>query len=93
MLVKDLISTLQELQTKHEGHRYLNGEDMLGEADIYIDVFAENTMSPYAECRYAYKGASREIKIEVSNDGVLNILSAFSASYPKEGTCLELSLH
>lgn len=86
MLVRELIAKLQELQAKHEEHRYLNGEDILGEADIYIDVFKENPMSPYAGCRYAYQGASREIKIEVSEDGVLNILSAFSESYPKEET-------
>lgn len=86
MLVKDLIAKLQELQAEHERIRYFKGKDMLGEADIHIDVFKENPMSPYAECRYAYQGASREIKIEVSSDGVLNILSAFADSYPKEET-------
>lgn len=83
MLVKDLIANLQELQAKHEKFRYFEGEDYLGEAAIHIDVFKAKIDNSHM---YTYQGASDKIKIEVSRDGVLNILSAFSDSYPREET-------
>lgn len=89
MLIKDLIWKLQEIRLDHEKVRYFKGKDMLGEADIYIDVFGEvpgTETTLLIPGEYRYQGASREIKIEVSSDGVMNILSAFSDSYPREET-------
>ena len=79
MLIKDLIKNLEELYNSYDEEF----KTVMGEPTIEIDVFrpVEDT-----EHYFQYAGFSHDIKIEKSSDGVYDILSAFSQSYPKESS-------
>jgi hypothetical protein len=77
MLIKDLIQKLEELYNSYD-EEY---KATMGEPTIEIDVFRPIEDKPHC---FQYAGFSHDIKIEKSDDGVYDILSAFSHSYPRE---------
>lgn len=70
MLIKDLITKLQELEDSFD----LEYRQVMGEPSIKIDVFTKVQGFEY----YQYAGISGDIEIEQSGDGVYYILSAFA---------------
>jgi len=69
MITKDLIKKLQKLVDEHEPHI-----DVMGEHEIMIDVFKHTEYNKYFE----YAGFSPDIHIDLSDDGVYEILCAFA---------------
>mgnify|MGYP001578348393 CR=1 FL=1 len=69
MLIRDLISQLEQLIVANEPHKHI-----LGEAEIMIDIFGAKDESEYD---FVYKGISPDVRITTSADGVYNILTAF----------------
>ena len=69
MLLKDLITNLQELYDKETSGDYL---EVFGEPEIMIDTFEKN----YGNL-FNYAGFDKEINIERSSDGVYLLLSRF----------------
>jgi hypothetical protein len=66
MLIKDLIDQLQELYKKE-----MKYYDILGDPEIMIDCFER--MAPST---FKYKGFSKDIVIQRSNDGIYPIITA-----------------
>jgi hypothetical protein len=77
MLIKDLIKKLEELYNSYDEEF----KTVMGEPSIEIDVFRQVDDK---EHYFQYAGFSHDIKIEKSDDGVYDILSAFGHSYPRE---------
>jgi len=65
MLVRDLINRLEELDKNDTC-------DIMGPAEIMIDVF-----ELVEDHKFVYRGFSKDIRIERSDDGVYDILTAF----------------
>lgn len=72
MLIKDLIKLLEEEYKLQESFRYHNGQDIMGEPEIVIDVF------DLKDYQIEYRGFTPEIYITSSNDGVYRILTGWS---------------
>lgn len=69
----NLIAKLQALIDAHELCK-----EMMGEHEIVIDVFKQNSIS--SDHDFAYMGFTPDIKIEKSSDGCYDILSAFEVN-------------
>ena len=78
MLIKELIRKLEELYSSYD-EEY---KSVMGEPSIEIDVF--QPLGDPDNHIFVYAGFSHEIEIEKSDDGVYDILSAFSRTYPRE---------
>lgn len=65
MLVRDLINRLEELDKNDTCEEF-------GPAEIMIDVF-----ELVDDHKFVYRGFSKDIRIERSDDGVYPILTAF----------------
>ena len=76
MLIKDLIKKLEELYSGFDDEY----KSVMGEPEIMIDVFRP-TFNHSADHKYRYGGFCPDIIIEKTNDGVYDILSAFSETY------------
>ena len=65
MLITDLIKELQTLEKEWEDkYRYHEGQDMLGPAEILIDLFEKSNTGSYMK----FAGITGEIKIILENE-------------------------
>lgn len=85
MFLKDFISLLQEKQAEYEKLRYnTNGEDVLGEAQICVDLFGK-TPSPIDDLSYRYKGigpaGNKDILIHFDPSNAEIVISAMDDEY------------
>jgi len=74
MRLIDFISDLQRLYESYD-EEY---KSTMGEPEIMIDVFAPLHGD---DTKFRYAGLNNLIKIEKSDDGVYDVISAFSNSY------------
>lgn len=74
MLVSKLIEKLQELELKHEAVK-----DMMGPATVAIDLFQK--IGDSGTFKYVGVNDLDDIVIDVTSDGVYNVLCAFDACY------------
>lgn len=78
----DLIAQLQKLV---DDHKASGAEEVMGEHEIVIDVFRKYCDTKANVGWYQYGGFDPDIRIEKSDDGVYDILSAFSTKEISEG--------
>lgn len=72
MLLKDLINQLQDLYATYDD----DYKHVAGEPDIVVDVFTPQMING-VKC-FAYAGFSQQVILEKTDDGVYNIINAFS---------------
>lgn len=70
MRIKDLINQLQELYDSYDAEYHT----IMGEPEIMVDSFKE---SEVINGYFTYCGFGNDIKIEKTDDGVYDIISAF----------------
>ena len=77
MLIKDLITKLQELHDREMAYH-----DVMGDPSIELDVFRYVDEDKKL---YQYAGIhTGDIVFDRSKDGVYNIITAFAEAYPKD---------
>lgn len=67
MLCRDMIVLMEKLIANNEPHR-----DVMGEAEIYIDVFR---LAP--DKGFAYSGISGHVRVSLDGTGVYHVLDGF----------------
>lgn len=74
MRLIDFIADLQNLYNSYSDEY----KSTVGEPEIVIDIFSQSKKDAM---EYKYSGYSDKIKIEKSEDGIFDVLSAFSSTY------------
>lgn len=78
MKIQDLIKQLEELYYTYDDEY----KEVMGEPEIVIDIFSPQIIK--GEKCFKYEGFSQQIVIQKTEDGVYDIINAFSTGINKD---------